>query len=127
LETTKQAVETSATGTKAGVDIVAGATTGALDIVEDTISPSATSGTSVGVSQSQLPKGQYAGSSLPVKQKVNETENDIEQWQQDSLEKALQDASQKRNNGEPLPNESSIPTQVGVLLEKKVELGHVPK
>jgi hypothetical protein len=110
LETTKQAVETSATGTKAGVDIVAGATTGALDIVEDTISPSATSGTSVGVSQSQLPKGQYAGSSLPVKQKVNETENDIEQWQQDSLEKALQDASQKRNNGEPLPNESSIPT-----------------
>jgi hypothetical protein len=113
LETTKQVVESSATGTKAGVDIVAGATTSALDIVEDTISPSATSGTSVGVSTSQnqsQPKGQYAGSSLPVKQKINETENDVEQWQQNSLEKALQDASQKRNGGEPLPNDSSIPT-----------------
>jgi hypothetical protein len=34
LETTKQTVETSATGTKAGVDAVAGTTTGAIDMVE---------------------------------------------------------------------------------------------
>lgn len=113
LETSKQTVETSATGTKAGVDIIAGATTGALDIAEETIRPSATSGTSVGVSsgqQNQGPKGQYANSSLPVKYKANETENEIEQWQQDSLEKALQDASQKRNKSEPVPNDTSVST-----------------
>jgi len=129
LETTKQTVETSATGTKAGVDIVAGATTGAIEIAEETISPSATSGTSVGVSQSQSQsqtqsqsqsqpqnqnqsqyQGQYASTSLPVKHKVNEKENEIEQWQQNSLEKALQDASKKRNRGEPMPNDSSIST-----------------
>jgi len=34
LETTKQTVETSATGTKAGVDIVAGTTTGAINTIE---------------------------------------------------------------------------------------------
>ena len=68
LETTKQTVETSATGTKAGVDIVAGATTGAIDVVEQTAQnggyPTATSGTSVGVSTSNSSvQGQQASSS----------------------------------------------------------------
>ena len=109
LETTKQTVKTSATGTKAGVDIIADTTVGAIDVIEETAKqsqdiPSATSGTSVGVS---LPEGQYAASSLPVKQKVKvkETENELEEWQQGALEKALQDAS-KNNNKEPVPNES---------------------
>ena len=116
LETTKQTVETSATGTKAGVDIVADTTVGAIDVIEETAKqgqtqgqgvPSATTGTSVGVT---YPQGQNAASSLPIKQqaKVKQTENELEEWQQGALEKALQDASSK-NNGEPVPNES-IPT-----------------
>lgn len=107
LETAKQTVETSATGTKAGVDIVAGATTGALDIVGETVKP--TSGTSVGVSTSQGVEGQYATSSFPARQKVKQTENEIEEWQQGGLEKALQDASSKQQG--PLPHDSSSSLQ----------------
>lgn len=117
LETTKQTVETSATGTKAGVDIVAGATTGAIDVVKETAKqsiPTPTSGTYVGVStpqevKGQQFKGQQASSSLPMKQRVNQKENEIEQWQQGALEKALQDASSKNNQG-PVPSESSAVT-----------------
>jgi hypothetical protein len=111
LETAKQTVQTSATGSKAGVDIVAGATTGAINVVEETAKrgvPAATSGTYVGVS---TPEGQQAQTSLPVKYKANQTENDVEQWQQDSLGKALQDSSLKRNEEQgPLPSESSLTT-----------------
>ena len=103
LETTKQTVETSATGTKAGVDIVAGATTGAIDVVEETVTPTPTSGTSVGVSTSQGVQGQQARTSLPV---VKASSN-IDEWQQGSLEKALQDSSSRRNGEGPLPSESS--------------------
>ena len=114
LETTKQTVETSATGTKAGVDIVAGATTGAIDVISETAKqdiPTPTSGTYVGVSTSNVPQGQQAASSLPVKQKVkaNQIENEMEQWQQGALEKALQDASSRKNEG-PLPNDSTFST-----------------
>jgi len=100
LTTTKQTLETSATGTKAGVDIVANTATGAID----TVMP--TSGTSVGVSTEE-PKG-YAPlrkGEVPVRRQANEN---IDEWQQDSLERALNDASQNRT-GEPLPNDS-IPT-----------------
>jgi hypothetical protein len=114
LETTKQTVETSATGTKAGVDIVAGATTGAINIVEDTVKqgiPASTSGTYVGVSTPQEVKGLQAASSLPVKRQLADAQNDIEEWQQGALEKALQDASSKRNGNEgPVPSESSVAT-----------------
>jgi hypothetical protein len=112
LETTKQTVETSATGTKAGVDIVAGATTEVINVVEETAKqsiPSATSGTYVGVSTPEQVKAKQATSSLPVKQLANQKENELEQWQQGALEKALQDASSNRNQG-PVPNESSAVT-----------------
>ena len=112
LETTKQTVETSATGTKAGVDIVAGATTEVINVVEETAKqniPSATSGTYVGVSTPEQVKAKQATSSLPVKQLANQKENELEQWQQGALEKAFQDASSNRNQG-PVPNESSAVT-----------------
>ena len=112
METTKQTVETSATGTKAGVDIVAGATTEVINVVEETAKqniPSATSGTYVGVSTPEQVKAKQATSSLPVKQLANQKENELEQWQQGALEKALQDASSNRNQG-PVPNESSAVT-----------------
>lgn len=38
LTTTKEVVDTSATGAKAGIDIVAGATIGAIDTIEQTVS-----------------------------------------------------------------------------------------
>lgn len=55
LETSKQTIETSATGTKAGVDIIAGATTGAIDTIQQTaLSNNNTNNNSV------IPKGQMA-------------------------------------------------------------------
>lgn len=115
LETTKQTVETSATGTKAGVDIVAGATTGAIDVVEQTAQnggyPTATSGTSVGVSTSNSSvQGQQASSSLPVQERIQQAGGNIDQWQQDSLEKALSNASQSANQVNPDDSRSSIQT-----------------
>jgi hypothetical protein len=130
LTTTKQAVETSATGTKAGVDIVADTTIGAIDTV---LEPSSTTGTSVGVSTPHIPnnvnpnpntvnpnpnavnpnvpKG-YAslrkGGPPIVQANAAIKEQSVEQWQQDSLERALNDASQRYKN-EPMPNDT-IPT-----------------
>ena len=58
LVTTKQIIETTATGSKAGIDIVAGATTGAIDTVQETAQnglPVSTTGTYVGVSTTNTP------------------------------------------------------------------------
>lgn len=119
LETTKQTVETSATGTKAGVDIVAGATTGAINTVEQTAqngTPTATSGTSTGIStsnssvQGQQVQGQQATSSLPVQERIQQAGGNIDQWQQDSLEKALSSASQSASQVNPDDSRSSIQT-----------------
>ena len=108
LHASKQVIETSAKGAKAGVDIVAGATTGALDIVEETAKngiPAATSGTSIGLS---TPEGRQAGSSMPSRQQVGEEER----WQPGALEMALEDASLKQNQqgGGPIPHDSSFTT-----------------
>ena len=100
LETTKTTVETSATGTKAGVDIVAGATTGAINTIQQTdIQNTADQLTKI--------KGQMAESSLkPVQDQIQQTGANIDEWQQDSLEKALEDASSNRRGGEPSPDDS---------------------
>jgi len=131
LETTKQTVQTSATGTKAGVDIVAGATTGAIDTVQQTAQnglPVATTGTSVGLSTStspgsnntysssntnttgnmNVPQGSQATSSLPVQNNIQQAGANIDQWQQDSLEKALSNASQSSKDPEPDSSRSAI-------------------
>ena len=101
-------------GTKAGVDIVAGATTGAINTVEQTASngyPTATSGTSTGVSTSNSSvQGQQATSSLPVQERIQQAGGNIDQWQQDSLEKALSSASQSVNQVNPDDSRSSIQT-----------------
>ena len=109
LTTTKQTVETTATGTKAGVDIVAGAATGAIDTIQQNAgtTPVATSGTSTGVS-SNIPQGQMATSSLPVQQRIQQTGANAEQWQQDSLEKALDNAKQSVDQVSPDDSRSSI-------------------
>lgn len=118
LSTTKQTVETTATGTKAGVDIVAGATTRAIDTIQQTAQngiqmqnqtnePVATSGTSTGVS---YPQGQMATSSLPVQNKIQEAGANIDQWQQDSLVRALDNAKQSADQVSPDDSRSSIQT-----------------
>jgi hypothetical protein len=115
LSTTKQTVETTATGTKAGVDIVAGATTGAIDTIQQTAQngvqtmPVATSGTSTGLSTS-YPQGQMATSSLPVQNNIQQAGANIDQWQQDSLVRALDNAKQTSDQVSPDDSRSSIQT-----------------
>jgi hypothetical protein len=78
LTTTKQAIETTATGAKAGIDIVEDTAIGAID----TITP-----------------GQTASSSLPSQ----EAGSNSQKWKQDSLEKALNNSNQ---NLEVMPDDS---------------------
>jgi hypothetical protein len=94
LSTTKQTVETSATGTKAGVDIVAGATTGAIDTIQN------------------IPEGQMANSSLPVQNNIQQAGSNIDKdkWEQDSLTKALQNSRQSIEQIRPDDSRSSIQT-----------------
>jgi len=109
LSTTKQVVETSATGTKAGVDIVAGATTGAIDTITSQSGPVATSGTSIGVS-SNIPQGQMANSSLPVQNNIQQAGSNIDKWQQNSLTKALENSKKSTDHISPDDSRSSIQT-----------------
>lgn len=134
LETTKQTVQTSATGTKAGVDIVANTGIGIINNIEDSGIPTGTTGTAVGLSSdtnantNTYNKNTYnknankntntnaniqginASSSLPVQNRIQQTGGNIEQWQEGSLEKALENASQLENQVEPDNSRSSIQT-----------------
>ena len=124
LETTKQTINTSATGTKAGVDIVANTTTGAIDTVEDAARSNATtsnmntmpstmptmptsSSSSTSNSNTNKPAPQKATSSqnnsMPVQQQIQQAGGAYE-WSQSSLDSALNDASKQK---EPQPNEST--------------------
>ena len=120
LETTKQTINTSATGTKAGVDFVANTATGAIDAVENSATsnaglspntmPSGTNGSngSKPATQNpatQKPAPQKAGtsqqSSMPVQQQIQQAGGAYE-WNQNALNSALNDSSSKK---EPEPNE----------------------
>jgi hypothetical protein len=108
LETTKQIIDTSATGTKSGVDIVANTATNTIDTIQQTAV--GTSGTSTGVS---IPQGQTASSSFPksLNQNVNVTQNqNLNQGlERDSLSRALDNAKQS-GNVSPDDSRSSIQT-----------------
>ena len=136
LETTKQTVQASATGTKAGVDIVANTGIGIINTIEDSGIPTGTTGTAVGLSsdtnantnantntynkntntynkntnKNTNVQGINASSSLPVQNRIQQTGGNIEQWQEGSLEKALENASQLENQVEPDNSRSSIQT-----------------
>lgn len=91
LQTTKQTVETSATGTKAGIDAVAGTTTSALQFAEDTLTHNTNK------KQTKV--------SLPTTN-VNEQEKDQDRnTHRDTLSKVLDNAS--RSQDEPIPNDLS--------------------
>jgi hypothetical protein len=102
LETTKQVVQTSATGTKAGVDIVADTTTSAIDTIETTASKNASNtNSSTNSSINTTVVGKNASSSLsinnsqPVQNKIQIEKqiNELEDWQESNLQKALDDSS----------------------------------
>jgi hypothetical protein len=98
LETSKQIINTSASGAKSGIDIVDKNTTNLIDNIQQ--SPLATSAISTGVS---IPRGQTASSSFPqslnqnVNQNVNVTQNQNLNQEQDSLSRALENAKQSGN------------------------------
>ena len=94
LETSKQTIQTSATGTKAGVDLVSNTTVGAIDAGQQVLSPEPQGQLQQGQGQGQLQQGQ-------LQQGQGQTNMDEE----DSLEKALENASSTVNQG-PSPDDS---------------------
>ena len=111
LTTTKQTVETSATGATSGINMVTGTTTDAIDNILQTDgsgTPVATSGTSTGVS-SNVPQGNIS-TSLPVQNNIQKNNTKIEKWREDALSKALESAEQKQSQVSPDDSRSSIQT-----------------
>lgn len=108
LETTKQTVETSATGTKAGVDIVANTTTGTINAIEDKANSNSNNNNKN--TNSTNPVGQRATNASknaqPIQDqlKMEKQINELEDMQQQNLQKALDD-SKKLNSG-PKPDDS---------------------
>jgi hypothetical protein len=90
LETSKQTIQTSATGTKAGVDLVSNTTVGAIDAGQQVLSPEPQLQQSQGQIQSQ---GQ------------GQIQSQGQSNEEDSLEKALENASSTVNQG-PSPDDS---------------------
>lgn len=123
LETTKETINMSATGTKAGVDVVANTTTGAIDAVENSATsnagltntmPSGTNGSKPATQKpatqkpaTQNPAPQKAGtsqqSSMPVQQQIQQA-GGVYEWNQNALDSALNDAAKQP---EPEPNETA--------------------
>ena len=111
LTTTKQTIETSATGATAGINMVAGTTSDTIDNIIQTDgsgTPVATSGTSTGVS-SNVPQGNIS-TSLPVQNNIQKNNTKIEKWREDALSKALESAEQKQSQVSPDDSRSSIQT-----------------
>jgi hypothetical protein len=118
LETTKQTIDMSATGTKAGVDLVADTTTGAINTVEDT-AKAKNGSTANGSTNKNTVTGQQASSSLSInnantvrgQMKIEKQMNDLEDMQQQNLQKALDDAS--RPDTGPKPDDALSRIQSG--------------
>jgi len=128
LETTKQTIDMSATGTKAGVDIVADTTTGAINTVEDaakskngstSTGSTSTGSTSTGSTNKNTVTGQQASSSLSInnantvrgQMKMEKQINELEDMQQQNLQKALDDAS--KPDAGPKPDDALSRIQSG--------------
>jgi len=119
LSTTKQIIETTTTGTKAGVDIVSGATTGVINTIQEKTQNDnqtqnntnvSTSGIPSGVSSTSAPQGKMATTSYPVQESIQQAGANMVQWQQDSLAKALENAKQSVDQVSPDESRSSIQT-----------------
>ena len=107
LETSKQIIDTSATGTKSATDIVSNTAINTIDNIQQTaVATSGTSGTSI-------PQGKMSSSSFPqsLNQNVNINQNQNQNLnqEQDSLSRALDNAKQSGNVA-PDESRSSIQT-----------------
>jgi hypothetical protein len=128
LETTKQTINTSATGTKAGVDIVANTTTDTINAIENNaiennakirnnINNNSSNNTSTNANQVT---GQRSSNTSTIKNsesiqdqlRMEKQINELEDWQQQNLQKALQDAS-KPNDVKPDDSLSRIQASNG--------------
>ena len=113
LTTTRQTVETTATGTKAGVVIASGAAIGAIDTIQQTGTNSAQISNPLaptGTSTEQQYTSTLAPSSFSVQQRMQEAGANVDKWQQDSLAKALDSAKQTADQIIPDDSRSSIQT-----------------
>jgi len=116
LTTTKQTIETSATGTKAGVDIIAGATTGAIDTIKQTSQSEQplNKSDSLYSTKNNIFQGKSASSSLPVQHKIQQDDTNYisenERLQKDSLSRALEHSSKNIQQVKPDDSRSSIQT-----------------
>ena len=97
LETTKQTINTSATGTKAGVDIVANTTTGTINAIENNAkkinNTSNTNANPVAGQRSTNSPAVKNAESIQDQLKMEKQINELEDLHQQNLQKALQDAS----------------------------------
>ena len=105
LDTAKQTIGTTATGTKAGIDIIAGAASGAVNIVEETTNTNTNTNTNANTNAN----GQMAKSSQKGAPVHDQIQTNTDKFEQGSLEKALSSASQSGSSGpEPDNSRSSI-------------------
>lgn len=112
LETTKQIIETSATGTKAGVDIVANTTTGTINAIENKAASSNNNNTynNTNTNTGNTITGQQPNNaskntqSIQDQQKMERQINELEDLQEQNLQKALDDS--KSSNSGPRPDDS---------------------
>jgi len=122
VETTKQTINTSATGAKAGVDIVANTTTGAIDTTTGAINtitqqPGQQSNqqpiTELNIQSTTAPTGKQATTVLPVQEKIQQSGANISKQQSDALDKALNDASKQPEEVTPEDSQSSLYGKAG--------------
>lgn len=116
LETTKQTVETSATGTKAGVDIVSNTTTGTINTIEDKVKSRNNINTSNNnnsnntntntntVTGQQTTNASKNAQPIQDQLKMEKQINELEDLQEQNLQKALDDS--KSSNSGPRPDDS---------------------
>ncbi len=111
LETTKQTVQTSATGTKAGVDVVSGVTTGTINAIENPMAPVSSllpsSYTSTGINGKTPSKVIDTATPIgptPSPNEVMGRKQSLVDLEENTLNAALKNASQ--TSSQPIPNAS---------------------
>jgi len=105
LETTKQTVQTSATGTKAGVDVVSGVTTGTINAIENPMAPissllpSGTTSTGInGKTPSKVTDTATPIGPTPSPNEVMGKKQNIVDLEENTLNAALKNASSQQSS-----------------------------
>ena len=112
LETTKQTVQTSATGTKAGVDVVSGVTTGTINAIENPMAPissllpSGTTSTGInGKTPSRVTDTATPIGPTPSPNQVMGKKQNLVDLEENTLNAALKNASSQQSSY-PVPSAS---------------------